>query len=234
MTSPKFASRAQWLEARIALLADEKALMRERDRLSAARRALPLVKVEQSYSFDTENGQKTLGDLFGDKSQLLVYHFMYGPDWKEGCPSCSFWADGFDGSLVHLSARDTAFACVSNAPLPVLLAYRKRMGWSFPWVSAQASSFSKDFGVTFEGNDEPVGLGYNYSGKVFGSEMPGISTFLKLEDGTIGHKYSTFSRGLDSVNATYQLLDLTPKGRDEDNLPGIMSWLRRNDSYDAA
>lgn len=231
MTLQKTVSREEWLEARKALLQREKIFTRERDALSAARRQLPLVKVETPYLFHSEEGDQTLLELFGDSKQLVIYHFMFGPDWEEGCPSCSYWMDNLDGINVHLAARDTAFACISNASLDKLLAYRKRLGWSFKWVSAEDTSFSSDFAVSFhEGDESLLGVGYNYSGKIFGTEMPGISVFIRDGDSVL-HSYSTFSRGLDMMNGAYHLLDLTPLGRQEDDLPGTMSWLRRNDGY---
>jgi predicted dithiol-disulfide oxidoreductase (DUF899 family) len=228
---PDIVSREQWIEARRALLRKEKAFTRERDRLSAERRALPMVLVDKEYRFRTQSGDESLAGLFGPHGQLVVYHFMFGADWPEGCPSCSFWADNFDGIDVHLAARDTAFAAVSIAPLEKLFAYRDRMGWSFEWVSSSGSDFNIDFGVTFPGKSDPNGFGYNYSGKVAGEEMPGLSVFAKLDDGGVAHAYSTYSRGLDIVNGAYNILDLTPKGRDEGGLDFTMAWLRRHDRY---
>lgn len=231
MNVHKPVSKQEWLEARRALLQREKAFTRERDALSALRRELPLVTVETPYLFHSEEGDQSLLDLFGDNRQLIIYHFMFGPDWEEGCPSCSFWADNLDGIDAHLAARDTAFAFVSNASLEKLLSYRKRLGWGFNWVSAADTSFSADFAVSFHDGDESLsGAGYNYSGKIFGKEMPGISVFIREGD-TVLHSYSTFSRGLDMMNGAYHLLDLTPLGRQEDELDGTMSWLRRRDVY---
>jgi len=232
MTSPKIVSRGEWLEARKALLNREKDLMRKHDDLARLRRDLPLVRIDQDYRFQSETGEKTLGDLFGPHNQLIVYHFMFGPEWEDGCKSCSFWADSFDGLHPHLAARDTSFVCVSNGPLEKLLAYRARLGWRFPWVSAETSSFSADFGVTFPGEAARDG-DYNYGGKPFGEEMPGLSVFLRLDDGTVAHSYSTYARGLEAFNAAYHLLDLTPKGRDEDGLPFTMAWIKRRDEYAA-
>lgn len=231
MNFNKPVSREEWLDARRALLQREKAFTRERDALSALRRELPLVKVEPPYLFRTETGAQSLLDLFGNNKQLIIYHFMFGPDWQEGCPSCSFWADNLDGIDAHLAARDTAFACVSNASLEKLLAYRKRLGWNFNWVSAEDTSFSADFAVSFhEGDESLTGTGYNYSGNIYGKEMPGISVFIRDGD-TVLHSYSTYSRGLDMMNGAYHMLDLTPLGRQEDGLDGTMSWLRRRDAY---
>lgn len=228
----QMATREQWLDARKALLAKEKAFNVERDALCAARRELPMVRVDKDYIFKTNDGDKSLIDLFGNNTQLIVYHFMFGKDWEEGCPSCSYLADNFNGMDMHLNARDTSFLCISNAPLDVLNGYKKRMGWSFNWASAEKNTFGADFGVTFEGGETNNGNGYNYTDKIFGEEMPGASVFVKLNDGTAAHTYSTYARGLDMLIGTYQFLDLTPSGRDEDDLPFTMEWIRRNDSYD--
>ncbi|MBT8099723.1 MAG: DUF899 domain-containing protein [Gammaproteobacteria bacterium] len=222
----------EWLAARLDLLAQEKDLQRARDRLAAARRALPWCRVAKDYRFASERGEQTLAELFGDASQLLIYHFMYHPDWDEGCKSCSFWADGYDGVQAHLLARDTRLIAVSRGPLEKLLAYRERMGWTFPWVSSASNSFNRDFGVTFTQEEIDSGdADYNYrKTSRIGEEMPGLSVFRK-QDGEIYHTYSTYSRGLDPFNTAYQLLDLTSKGRDEDELQYTMEWLRRRDEY---
>lgn len=221
-----------WLEARTKLLEEEKQLQRQRDELARKRRALPWRRIDANYVFQSEAGDVTLGDLFADASQLLVYHFMYHPDWNEGCKSCSFWADGYDPLLPHLKARDTALVAVSRAPLDKLLAYRRRMGWTFPWVSSENSSFNGDFNVSFSTETiESGSASYNYRNTSrIGEEMPGLSSFRK-RDGEIYHTYSTYSRGLDPFNSAYQLLDLTSKGRDEDGLDFTMAWVRRNDEY---
>ena len=219
--------RAAWLAARKALLAEEKAFTRARDSLSARRRALPRVRIDKPYRFETEAGPATLADLFDGQRQLIVYHFMFGPDWQEGCPSCSFWADNFDGIGIHLAHRDTRLVAVSKAPLDRLLAYRARMGWTFPWVSAGTSGFNEDFGVSFAG----PGGEYNYIPRTgTHSELHGISVFLQ-EGGEVFHTYSTYGRGVDMVNGAYQFLDLTPLGRHEEDLPWSMAWLRRRDRY---
>ncbi len=233
MSAPKVVSRAEWLAARTALLEREKAFTRERDALSAARRALPWVQVEKDYAFEGAGGRESLADLFGGAGQLIVYHFMFGPDWDEGCPSCSYWMDNFDGIDVHLRHRDTALVAVSNAPYGKLAAYRERMGWRFRWVSSLGSDFNRDFHVTFTEeeiqNDRAY---YNYrEGPFPGTEAPGISVF-RRRDGRVYHTYSCYSRGLDMLNGAYHLLDLTPKGRDEDDLPWTMAWLRRRDQYE--
>jgi predicted dithiol-disulfide oxidoreductase (DUF899 family) len=228
------ASRDEWLDARRALLAGEKELNRRRDELAAERRALPWVRVSTDYRFDTPDGERTLRDLFDGRSQLIVYHFMFGPDWDEGCPSCSFWADTFDGVTVHLAHRDVTLTVVSRAPLAQLEAYRRRMGWRFPWVSSHGSSFNHDFHVSFAPDQQAEGAEYNYRHLEHPmEEHPGLSVFV-LEGDDIFHTYSTYERGLDPLNNAYQLLDLVPKGRDEDDLEWPMAWLRRHDAYGAA
>lgn len=231
MSNAELTDREAWIQARLALLAEEKALNEHRDRVNAARRALPAVRLEKSYEFDTVDGRRALVDLFGKLSQLVVYHFMFGNTWQEGCPSCSFWADNYDGTDVHLAARDTALVAVSSAPLDVLQQYKKRMGWRFSWVSSACGDFNQDFGVTFhDGDPGPTG-GYNYGKLNFGEEMPGISVFSKLPEGGVAHHYSTYGRGLDMVNGAYHLLDLTPAGRDESGLTFPQAWVRRRDQY---
>ncbi|MEH6584227.1 MAG: DUF899 domain-containing protein [Halioglobus sp.] len=228
----KTVSRSEWLQARQALMEKERALLQHQDEVTAARRELPMVRVEKDYHFQTEAGEQTLAQLFGDCDQLLVYHFMFGPDWEQGCPSCSFWADNYNGTQRHLAARNTSLIAVSNAPLDKLLQYRKRLGWTFPWVSAEGSAFSGDFGVSFYGGDSSdCQMGYNYSGESPMEEAPGISVFLRLDDGSIAHSYSTFARGLEPANGAYHLLDMTPLGRDEGDLPFTMAWIKRNDEY---
>jgi predicted dithiol-disulfide oxidoreductase (DUF899 family) len=225
--------KSEWITARRELLAAEKSLQAARDDLAIKRRALPAIRLEVDYEFLGEQGSQSLIDLFGDQSQLLVYHFMFHPDWDEGCKSCSFWADSFDGAIAHLAARDVAFAVISRGPLDKLLAYRKRMGWSFPWLSSEGSTFNYDFEVSFTPEQlEGKSARYNYcDGANVGSEMPGLSVFRRDGDGAIYHTYSCFSRGLDTLNPVYQLLDLVPKGRDEAELPYPLDWVRRNDAY---
>jgi predicted dithiol-disulfide oxidoreductase (DUF899 family) len=228
----RIVSQDEWLAERKALLAKEKQLTQARDRLSAERRNLPWVRVEQNYAFDGPGGEETLSDLFAGKSQLIVQHFMYGPDWKEGCKSCSFWADSFDRIIVHLNRRDISMVAVSKAPLATLEAYKKRMGWSFKWMSSLHNDFNRDYHVSFRPEEQATAT-YNYKPGGFGSsEAPGISVFAKGENGGVFHTYSCYARGLDALNSAYQLLDLVPKGRDEDALPHTMAWLRHRDRYD--
>ena len=228
----KILNNAEWRQARLELLEEEKAFQRSRDALARKRQALPWRKVDSDYVFDTENGTASLAGLFSDASQLIVYHFMYHPNWNAGCKSCSFWADSYDRSVEHLRARDVALVAVSRAPLKILLGYRERMGWSFPWVSSATNSFNYDFGVSFKPEQLDSGeVEYNYrmdTGRP--EELPGISVFARDGD-DVYHTYSTYSRGLDPYNTTYQLLDIVPKGRDEDDLRFTMEWLRRRDEY---
>lgn len=227
-------TREEWTAARRALLDKEKAFTQARDALTRERQALPWVRIDKSYVFKGPDGERSLGDLFGPHSQLVVSHFMFGPDWQEGCPSCSFWADGYDPMVVHLAARDVAFAAVSRAPLDRLQAYKARMGWSFDWVSSLDNDFNHDFKVSFTKDEIERGdVVYNYKPQGFsGEEAPGISTFIKNEGGAIYHTYSSYARGLDMMNAAYHMLDLVPKGRDEADLPFTMAWVRRHDRYD--
>jgi predicted dithiol-disulfide oxidoreductase (DUF899 family) len=228
-------SQNEWLAARKALLAKEKEFSKARDQLSAARRALPWVKVEKSYVFDGPAGKETLADLFGAKSQLLVYHFMLGPGWVQGCPSCSFLADHFDGAVAHLAQRDVTLVVVSRAPLAEIDAYKKRMGWKFKWVSSYGNDFNRDFHVSFSKDEVAGEVEYNYAmGKFPSEEAPGISAFIKDEAGGVFHTYSSYARGLDILLGTYNFLDLAPKGRDEDGLPWSMAWVRRHDEYEGA
>jgi predicted dithiol-disulfide oxidoreductase (DUF899 family) len=236
MQPHQIVSRQEWIEARKAHLAHEKELTRARERLSEERRALPWVKVDKPYLFDAADGRKTLADLFKGKNQLVVQHFMFAPDWNEGCKSCSFWADGFERMIPHLAARDTALVAVSRAPLPKLLAFRNRMGWTFDWVSSAASDFNYDYAVSFTPDDLKSGNRiYNFGTTDFSiEEAPGISVFYRNEAGDIFHTYSCFSRGLDMMNAAYHYLDLTPLGRHEEGLPYPMDWVRLRDQYQPA
>lgn len=235
MEQPRIVSRDEWLAARKALLAREKAHTREGDALSADRRRLPMVKVETSYMFDTADGRRSLADLFEGRSQLIVYHFMMGPGWAEGCPSCSFLMDHLDGVLTHLANRDVTLVAVSRAPLAEIDAFKRRMGWQFPWVSSYGTAFNRDFHVSFTKDEVASGkMHYNYAEQLFPSEEgPGFSVFVTNAQGDIFHTYSTYGRGGESVLGTYHLLDLVPKGRNEDGLPFPMAWVRHHDRYSA-
>ena len=231
LPSPTVTSRDAWLNARKALLEQEKAHTRERDRLAAARRALPWLRVEKSYAFEGPDGTETLEQLFAGRSQLLVYHFMFPASWEAGCKSCSFWADGYDGIREHLAQRDLTHVTVSVAALAKLRAYQARMGWRFKWLSSAGSDFNRDFGVSFRADEiasrAPL---YNFGSQPFGvEEAPGVSVFARTGPGEIFLTYQCFSRGLDALNPAYQLLDLVPKGRDEGGQG--MAWLRRRDEY---
>ena len=226
-------SREKWLSARLELLDQEKELTRLRDQISASRRKLPRVKIEQDYVFHTNQGEKSLADLFGAKSQLIIYHFMYGNDWEEGCKSCSFWADNFEGIDIHLANRDVSFIAMSRAELKTLNAFKKRMGWSFEWVSSLGSDFNRDFDVSFDAEDfENESATYNYRPFTYPmNEHAGVSVFQKDPDGSVYHTYSAYSRGLDILNGAYNYLDLVPKGRDEAQFEYGMEWLRHHDKY---
>jgi len=230
-------SQSEWLTARKAHLAREKQLTRLRDEIASERRALPWVKVEKDYVFDTPDGRKTLAELFGDKNQLIVNHFMLGPGWKDGCIGCSFGADHVEGALVHLAQRDVAYVAVSRAPLTEIEAYKTRMGWHFAWVSSFGNDFNYDFHVSFRPDELANGKAeYNYEMIDPGIyELPGNSVFVKDERGDIFHTYSNFGRGGEEVLSTYMLLDMTPKGRDE-NGPhhNLMDWVKRHDEYQTA
>jgi predicted dithiol-disulfide oxidoreductase (DUF899 family) len=231
---PPVVSSAEWLAARKELLRKEKELTRLRDEISRQRRALPWERVEKKYIFDGPRGKETLSDLFGGRSQLMIYHFMFGPGWKEGCPSCSFLADTFDGAAVHLAHRDVTFMAISRATLPEIEAFKKRMGWQFKWVSSFGSDFNRDYQASFSPQEIVVGkVYYNYEMTEFPSEEgPGATVFYKNQAGEIFHTYSTYARGLDAMVGTYNWLDLAPKGRDEDGLAFTMSWVRHHDKYD--
>jgi predicted dithiol-disulfide oxidoreductase (DUF899 family) len=252
MTNHITATRKEWLAARLALLEAEKELTRRSDEVARRRQQLPWVQVDKAYLFETDEGTASLADLFGRRSQLLVYHFMFGPDYTAGCPSCSAIADGFDGFFVHLANHDVALSAVSRAPLAKLKAYKKRMGWRFPWVSSQGGDFNFDFNVSFtEAQQREGGVEYNYQRgghamdaaaapapvvefaatcgtdvATYRRDRPGMSAFV-LEDGVIYHTYSTYARGVDSLWGMYQWLDRAPKGRNETGI-----WWRRHDEYD--
>jgi len=228
-------SEAEWLVARKDLLTREKEFTRLRDELSRHRRELPWVKVEKEYLFDGPEGKKSLSDLFDGHSQLIVYHFMFGPGWGEGCKSCSYLADHFDGINWHLPHRDVSFVAISRAPLSEFAPYKKRLGWRFPWLSSHGNSFNFDYHVSFTKEEEAKGeVLYNYTTQEFISdELPGLSVFYQNEAGEIYHTYSTYARGLDTLVGTYNFLDLVPKGRDE-NPDSTMDWVRRHDEYEHA
>jgi len=234
MTTHKIVPREEWHQARQEFLAKEKEFTRLRDELSRQRRELPWTKVEKEYLFEGPDGQESLADLFAGKSQLIVYHFMYGPDWGErGCPSCSFWADNFNGIDVHLAARDATLLAVSLAPLAKIEQYKRKMGWSFKWVSSYGSDFNYDHNVSFTPESVAEGTAsYNYKPRDSADEAPGISVFYKDEDGAIYHTYSTYARGLDMLNGAYHYMDLLPKGRDEADLPWTMAWINYHDLYE--
>ena len=225
-------SRDEWLAARKAHLRNEKALTRLRDLVAAERRALPWVRVEKDYVFDTSEGTKTLAELFGHCSQLIIHHFMFAPDWDAGCPSCSLEADHAEGAIIHLQNHDVSYVRVSRAPLEKIQAYRRRMGWTATWVSSHGSDFNYDFQVSFTKDQLAAGnVPYNY-GMVEGyDELPGLSVFYKDEQDAVFHTYSSYARGNEEVIGAFIYLDITPKGRNEKE---IMDWVRRHDEYDAA
>jgi predicted dithiol-disulfide oxidoreductase (DUF899 family) len=233
--NPKIVSREEWLVARKQLLAHEKQLTRERDAVAAQRRQLPWVKVEKNYVFEGPNGKVTLADLFNGKSQLIVYHLMFGPDWQEACPSCSFNMDHTDGALTHLAQRDVSFTAVSRAPYPRINAFKKRMDWRFNWVSSSGNDFNRDYHVYFTKGELATGkVNHNFNLEGFpGTDAPGISVFYKDKDGNIFHTYSAYGRGTETTMNTYNYLDYVPKGRDEDGLRFTMSWLRHHDRYES-
>ena len=238
MQTPKVVSHDDWLKARRELLAAEKEFTRERDALTRRRMAMPWERVEKRYVFETPNGKRTLTELFEGSSQLLVQHFMLGPGWEQGCPSCSFMADHADGMDVHLQHRDVTFVAVSRAPLAEIERFRRRMGWRFQWVSSHGTDFNYDFGVSFTPEAVATGkLPYNYSNGDWPhphEELPGISVFCKDDAGHVFHTYSTYGRGVEAMMGTYNMLDLMPKGRDEDNLRFTMEWVRHHDRYEPA
>lgn len=237
MAERRIVSAQAWLEARKALLAGEKEFTKARDRLTAEIRALPWTVVEKEYVFDGPAGRETLADLFEARSQLIVHHFMFHESWDEACKSCSFWADNYEGTIVHLNHRDVSMVTVSQAPLAKLQAFRERMGWSFKWVSSHGSDFNRDFHVSFTEEELAQEKAfYNFSAGGFPSEeAPGASVFFKDGDGQVFHTYSCYARGLDILIGTYNFLDLVPKGRDEDDLEWTMAWIRHHDRYgDAA
>jgi len=228
-------SRTEWLAARIEFLAKEKEFTRVRDQLARQRRDLPWERVDKKYTFDGPKGKETLSALFDGNSQLIVYHFMFDPEWEAGCKSCSFWADNFNGIDIHLKHRDISFAAVSRAPFSKLQAYKERMGWSFKWVSSFNTDFNFDFNVSFTAAELANGTGYwNYrKQKPFDTETVGISVFYKDASEQVFHTYSCYERGVDMMNGAYHYIDLSPKGRDEaDQKPYSQAWVRRHDEYE--
>jgi predicted dithiol-disulfide oxidoreductase (DUF899 family) len=231
--APAVVSREEWLRARLDLLQKEKELTRFKDDVAARRRTLPWVKVEKSYRFETEHGPQSLADLFAGRSQMVVYHFMYGPEWESPCPSCCFIGDHFDGVIPHLNARDVTLKVISRAPLSKLKAAQKRLDWKFPWVSSGASDFNYDMHVSFKLEDIQRGeVEYNYMKTPTPAEdLPGFSVFAKDAAGNVYHTYSCYARGCDNLLGAYQFLDLTPKGRNEEGLAFDMAWVRLHDEY---
>jgi predicted dithiol-disulfide oxidoreductase (DUF899 family) len=230
----KVVTNSEWIEARRQLLAREKEFTRLRDELSRQRRDLPWERVDKDYVFEGPQGRETLSQLFAGRSQLIVYHFMFGPDWEVGCKSCSFWADNFNGIIAHLNQRDGTLVAISRAPLTKLQAFAKRLGWGFKWLSSAGSDFNFDYNVSFTSEDLAGGKAvYNFAAsQTKMSELPGISVFYKDAGGAVFHTYSCYARGLDMLNTAYHYLDLVPKGRDEAGLPHTMSWVRIRDLYD--
>jgi predicted dithiol-disulfide oxidoreductase (DUF899 family) len=234
MQNHKVASHDEWLAARKQLLAKEKEFTRLRDELSKERRELPWERVEKNYVFDGPGGKETLAQLFEGRSQLVVYHFMFDPDWDAGCPHCSFWADNFNGIPVHLKHRDVTMVAISRAPQAKLEAYHKRMGWSFKWLSSFGSDFNYDYYVSFTPEEvakEQAYYNYRPNERQKALESVGISVFHKDADGTVFHTYSCYSRGVDMLNGAYHYLDLVPKGRDEAGQSNPQFWVRRHDEY---
>ncbi|HTF32817.1 MAG TPA: thioredoxin family protein [Myxococcota bacterium] len=235
MDDHKVVSRSEWIEARKRLLAEEKSFTQARDRLSQQRRDLPWERVEKQYSFEGPKGKESLPQLFDGRSQLIVYHLMFDPSWKEACKSCSFWADNFNGIVAHLRQRDVTLLAISRAPFQLLEGFKKRMGWSFKWVSSFDTDFNHDYQVSFTPEELAKGqIYYNYEKgqRPFSGEAPGISVFYQDPHGDVFHTYSCYARGLDMMNGAYHYLDLVPKGRDEKGLPHPMAWVRHHDRYE--
>lgn len=232
----KVVSPERWLAARRKLLREEKKFTRQQDRLNERRRALPWLKIEKPYVFQSRKGRVTLADLFAGRSQLIVQHFMLGPGWEEGCPSCSFMMDHLAATVVHLGARDVSFAAISHAPIAGILRFQKRMKWKVNWVSSHGSDFNRDFNVSYPPAEIEKGpVFYNFARrKMPVEELPGISVFARDASGAVYRTYSTYGRGLEFTMGTYPLLDLVPRGRDEQELDYGMQWVRHHDSYDHA
>ncbi len=232
----KIGTRKEWLVARRELLKKEKELTHANDALTRERLALPWVKVEESYVFDAPDGRKSLADLFGKNSQLIVVHFMFGPGWKEGCVGCSFGADHMSGPLMHLPHHDVSMAVVSRAPIADIEEYKKRMGWNFQWVSSNTNKFNFDYHVSFTQEEVKAGRAtYNFEElPISTDELPGYSSFYKNPAGEIFHTYSVFARGTEKMNTTYQYLDMAPLGRNEGEHGNLTQWVKRHDSYNPA
>ena len=229
----KIVSQDEWLEARKHLLTQEKEFIRLRDRLSQQRRELPWEKVEKNYVFEGPRGKETLADLFEGRSQLVVYHFMFAPDEKEGCRACSFWADGFNSIGVHVNHRDVTMVAISRAPIEKLEAFKRRMSWNFKWLSSGGNDFNYDYHVSFTPEALENEVEYNYAKrKTDSSDLPGVSVFYQDSKGNIFHTYSAYARGIDILNPAYNYLDLVPKGRDEAILEWPMAWVRYHDQYE--
>jgi predicted dithiol-disulfide oxidoreductase (DUF899 family) len=236
LTNHRVVSRDEWLAERRKLLAREKELTRLEDRIAGERRALPWVRVDKRYVFDARAGRRTLAELFEGRRQLIVQHFMFGPGWEQGCPSCSFMADHTDGMTVHLAHRDVTLVAVSRATLAEIERFRERMGWTFEWVSSHGSDFNYDFGVSFTPEQQAKGeVPYNYGtwAQPF-EELPGVSVFYKDDAGEVFHTYSMYGRGVEVWMGTYRLLDLVPRGRDERDVAYKMEWVRHHDRYETA
>ena len=232
-THHRVVSHDQWLAERKQLLAHEKELTRLGDQLARERRALPWVRLEKRYVFDTPAGPRMLAELFDGRRQLLVQHFMFAPGWEAGCPSCSYMADHHDGMRAHLAQRDVTLLVVSRAPLADIERFRRRMGWQFTWVSSHGTDFNHDFGVTFTPDEVASGkVHYNYTVPAFTEELPGISVFYQDDAGAVFHTYSRYGRGVEAMMGTYALLDLTPLGRHEEGLEHTMAWVHHHDRYE--
>ncbi len=233
-TEHRVVSRNDWIEARKALLVKEKEFTQLRDQLSRQRQGLPWVKVEKEYIFDGADGKESLSELFKDKSQLIVYHFMFSPEWEEGCKHCSFWADNFNGIIVHLNHRDVSFVAISRAPLAKIERFKKRMGWTFKWLSSYESDFNYDFDVSFTPEQIRNGTAfYNFEKTEMDmADREGVSVFYMDESGAIFHTYSSHARGIDLMNTAYNYLDVVPKGRDEEGLEFSQAWVRHHDRYE--
>ncbi|HWK97219.1 MAG TPA: thioredoxin family protein [Pseudolabrys sp.] len=234
MTEHTVASREDWLKQRITLLEAEKELTRHSDRVAQLRRQLPWVKIEKDYVFEGRDGHEKLSDLFDGRSQLVVQHFMLAPGWEEGCKSCSYMADHTDGMVPHLAQRDVTFVAISRAPYEEIVPFKRRMGWTFKWLSSNGTSFNYDFRVSFTPDEIAKGAPvYNFGTSPFvRDELPGVSVFVKDGKGDVFHTYSTYGRGVEAMMGTYRMLDLTPQGRDEEGLSFTMAWLRHHDRYD--